>query len=378
MKICIIVENFDQYGGGKVHLDELIKRLIKRYKCKIDIYTRKLIIDCRVYDYNSFNGNLRVFRCGICSKYPSIVGRISWILDVINHNIHDKYDIIHGQANLGGIPTWIIGRLKRTPTVFTVHGSGLLVWDKMASGISKNINYLVEKLVQTQLKYDAEISVDNRFCNLYNINKPIVIPNGVDIKEFDKINVPKDKNFKIIFVGRLHPQKGLKYLIDAVYWIEKIIREKKVKIHLIGSGEEQPILEKQMKDLGIEDIFIFRGKIFGEDLIREYKSAHLFVLPSIFEGQPLTLLEAGACKLPVLVTDVGDNDKFVKNGINGVIIPPANMKPLANILKAYIIYPYEKYISFGQKGYTLVKKEYTWDKMTEKTYEVYKKCLKKK
>jgi len=82
--------------------------------------------------------------------------------------------------------------------------------------------------------------------------------------------------------------------------------------------------KKLIEKYKLEKYFVFKGKLFGDDLISEYKRNHVFVLPSLAEGQPLTLLEAMASKLPVIVTDVGDNSYFVKNHENGYILPSAN------------------------------------------------------
>jgi len=374
MKICFIIEAWKPfYAGGQVHAIELCNRLVKDYNYNIDIYTRKLIVNNKKYTKNEslYNGKLKIKRLGIATKYESFIGRISWIISILIKNLKKRYNIIHGQANLGGLPTKLIGMITKTPTVFTVHGSGLLVSKELWRGPTSKINKFIEKFLQTGIKYNKEISVDTRFCKFKNRNKPIVIPNGVDIKKFDKINVKKEKNFfKILFVGRLHPQKGLKYLIEATNIIKNKL--KNVKIYIIGSGETEKELKEMTKNLKIDNIIKFRGKILGEKLIKEYKSSHLFVLPSIFEGQPLTLLEAWAAKLPVLVTNVGDNDKFLVNGKNGWIIPYKNSKILADKLLKIIKIDKNKLENIGKEGYNLVKEKYSWNTMVEKTVKVYK------
>lgn len=377
MKICMIIEAWSPfYAGGQVHCRELCKKLIEKYNCKIELYTRKLKVDGVVYKENEsyFDGNLKIIRAGFVSEYVSFLGRLSWVFSVFFNNIFSKYDIIHGQANLGGLPTWMLGLFKRSSTVFTVHGSGLDVWDELKGRISAKINRFIEKTLQTGIHYDREISVDKRFLKFKNKNKPIVIPNGVDIGKYDKVKVKKNKVFKIIFVGRLHPQKGLRFLIDAVDMIKK---KKRFEVHLIGSGKLGGQLKKKVNKLKLNRIIKFRGKVFGDELIKEYKSSHLFVLPSVFEGQPLTLLEAWAAKLPVLVTDVGGNRDFVENDKNGWIIPSKDSKILAETLLKAIQFNMLKLDKMGRNGYRLVKNKYNWDIMTKKTYKVYKELMKK-
>ena len=361
------------YAGGQVHAWELCKRLVQNHNCTITMYTRRLLVNNKKYKKNEsyFNNKLKIIRCGILTDYESILGRISWVLDVFFKNLFKKYDLIHGQANLGGLPTWLLGFFKKSKTIFTVHGSGLLVWDEMAKGFGQKINYLVERFLQTQIRYDKEISVDSKFCKFKNKNNPIVIPNGVDVEKFDEIKVQKEKKyFKILFVGRLHPQKGLKYLIEAIKGIKDKIKIP-FKVVIIGSGQLDQKLKTIVKKYHLEDYFEFKGKVFGEDLIKEYKSSHLFVLPSVFEGQPLTLLEAWAAKLPVIVTDVGGNKDFVENGKNGWIINSKNSEVLADILIKTIKLDNDKLEKIGKKGYELVKTKYCWDNIINKTYKVY-------
>lgn len=194
----------------------------------------------------------------------------------------------------------------------------------------------MEVFLQRIIKYDVEITVDRKFLQYKNINRPIYIPNGVDLKKFENINAKKeDKFFKILFVGRLHPQKGLMYLVDAVSLIKNEL-PRKVRFVIVGEGDEKNNLINKIRYLGLEDLFVFKGRMFGDDLSREYESSHLFILPSLYEGFPLTVLEAWACKLPVLATSVGELSYIIKEDHNGWLVDPGNCHELAEKLK-YIL-----------------------------------------
>ena len=118
------------------------------------------------------------------------------------------------------------------------------------------------------------------------------------------------------------------------------------------------------------EFFVFKGKLYGETLIKEYKSSHLFVLPSLYEGMPLTLLEAWASKLPVLVTKVGENPFIVKEGINGWLVKPADLKNLAKKIKRVINMDRNKLRAIGERNYKEVEKKYDWDKIITTLYGV--------
>ena len=205
----------------------------------------------------------------------------------------------------------------------------------------------------TKIKYDQIISVASNFLRHKNVNKNIVvIPNGVNIKEFKSLKVKKlkRKSLIILSVGRDDPIKGWEYLRKAFKRVKKEFPQAELKI--INSGYKHA------------------------DLVKEYLKADVFVLPSLSEGQPLTLLEAWAAKLPVIVTAVGENPKMVKNGVNGYIIEPGNANLLAQAILKML--RNKKRDLLGKKGYQLVKSKYTWKKCAQRTYEIYQKVLSKK
>ena len=142
---------------------------------------------------------------------------------------------------------------------------------------------------------------------IYNREIP-VIPIGIEIVNYnDKPCVLEKENGKtILFVGRLHPVKGVQYLLKAM----KIVRisEPSARLVLIGDGEERDNLEYLTDTIGIRGCVIFVGRIPFERTseIADYMcQADMFVLPSLSEGFGLVILEAMASGLPIVATRVG-------------------------------------------------------------------------
>lgn len=371
------------WAGGQIHVWELCQGLVKDHGCEVDLFVMNLFDIHENKEYPSqevyCDGKFNIFRVGKKCQ-PHFSSRLKWCHEVMKvialKHRQKSYDLIHAHANLPGLPGKLLGKKLHLPIVYTVHGCGLKALTEMyGNNFKTKILYLTENYLQTKIKYDLEITVDSSFLQYPNHNKNIVvIPNGVDIARFDQMSVPKSKHFKIIYVGRIHPQKGLTYLLDALAIIKKELEERKVEVHLVGSGELEAELKEKSQRLGLDNIVRFRGKIYGDELIREYKSSHLFVLPSLYEGQPLTLLEAWAARLPVIVTDVGGNRDFVTNEKNGYIIPSRNPVLLAeNILKALKNKDLPK---MGEKGYALVKEKYLWSNMVNTILNNYSNLLK--
>jgi glycosyltransferase involved in cell wall biosynthesis len=136
----------------------------------------------------------------------------------------------------------------------------------------------------------------------------------------------------------------------------------------------QAILKLRKKVPNLKTQLISDGLHTGKSLIKAYKRSHVFVLPSLAEGQPITLLEAWAAKLPVIVTKVGDNPLMVKDGVNGYLIDPGNVQQLASAIQK-VLRARTKNEKMGESGYQLVKEEYTWENVANKTWKVYQEVL---
>lgn len=165
----------------------------------------------------------------------------------------------------------------------------------------------------------------------------IVIPNGIDIQDAKisrdaaraRLGMPPGEKI-IIFVGRLHPDKGLKYLIDA---FAQVVREyPPAKLYIVGDGPEKQSLEAQASGSGVGNGIVFTGAVENEKVPLYLVAADVFVLPSVSEGFPVAMLEAMAAGLPVVTTDVRGLTEIVKDGENGLVVGPRNPDAIADRL----------------------------------------------
>ncbi|KKP60006.1 MAG: Glycosyl transferase group 1 [Candidatus Gottesmanbacteria bacterium GW2011_GWA1_34_13] len=372
MNICVLIDAWDPiWGGGQTHVWEISKLLIGKYNHNIDIYTRKIISeDNSTYVNNEqyYKGKLKIIRIGPLTKFFNPLARTLWFLSVmasvIKNHRQKKYTLIHAHAYLSGIPGKILSKLLGIPVVFTVHGSNLLDLNK------KTLLYYLEKFILTQIKYDQEISVSNSFLKYENTNSNIeVIPNGVNVQEFDKVKKAVDKSkFSYLWVGRYDKVKGLPILIEA--FNKLLLCYKDIQLILVGDGPEKNKIQLLVNKFKIIDFIKFIPKTKHEDLIKIYKQSDVFVLPSLTEGQPITILEAWAAKLPVIASKVGDNVKLIENEVNGILVNPNNIEDLYQAMLN--IYRFNKRELLGNKGHELVLKKYTWIKNVIKLERIYK------
>jgi len=151
-----------------------------------------------------------------------------------------------------------------------------------------------------------------------------LIPNGIDLEHFR----PPDRRrpahpLHLLSVGRLASQKGVIYLLRALAQTQS-----SACLRVLGDGPERARLERMANDLGLSRRVEFAGWAPREDLPRHYAWADAFVLPSLDEGMPNVVLEALACGLPVIGTDVAGTRDLVHSE-TGILVPPADSRALA-------------------------------------------------
>jgi len=179
-------------------------------------------------------------------------------------------------------------------------------------------------------------------------NRITFVPLWVDVKKFKRFDEEaiqklrekfvSTKNVKILlFVGRLHPEKGVPTLLKAL----KLVKNMKILLLMIYSiSEYRKDYEKLAEHLKISDKIRFIGYVHNDELPKYYNIADLYVLPSIREEWSNTLMEAMACKTPVIVTEVGGNPYLVIEGKTGFLVPPKDPVSLAQKIEFVLENPY--------------------------------------
>ncbi len=231
-----------------------------------------------------------------------------------------------------------VSSIFNVPCVGDWIGSDLLqtnsVLDKLLKRYFLKLNDL--NLVQSN-------DMKNKIRELVDSAKVAVSPDkGIDLELFrpdyttNRFSDPKN-NMKILYVGRLSEIKGLGYLIESF----KNINHKfpSSRLEMIGDGPVKRNLKKKIDDLGMNDRVDIKGYVKYEELPEYYRSADIFVLPSLSEGLSNVLMEAMACGLPVVATDVGGNGELILDGKGGYLVPPKEPSKLYRSLKKLIENP---------------------------------------
>lgn len=282
-----------------------------------------------------------------------------------------RYDIVHFHAEGPCAMLWL-PKLFGKRCVATIHGLDhqRAKWGKLAS------TYLLlgEKCA---VKYADEIivlsrGVQNYFQNTYG-RSTVLIPNGVNrpaIREARRIKEAfgLEKNSYILFLGRIVPEKGIRYLIEA---FKRVDTDKKLVI--AGGSSDTNAFFEEIKALAEGDArIIFTGFVQGEVLDELYSNAYLYTLPSDLEGMPLSLLEAMSYGNCCLVSNIPECVEVVEN--NAVIFRKGDISDLREKLQTLCAHPemMQEHKAFSRE-YILEK--YKWDDVVEKTIKLYKKSL---
>ena len=257
--------------------------------------------------------------------------------------------------------------------------------------ISRRVDFPLKKNVFSRRKYtknvDAIIAISEGIKNVLvegGIDAQCirVIPDGIDFAPFED-KTSKDylrqelsfspDDFLVGIVAHLADHKGHKYLIQASQYLRE--QAPKIKIIIVGEGPLRLELNKQAKEIHVEDIVFFMG--FREDVPQILNSLDMFVLSSYLEGMGSSLLDAMACRLPIVATRVGGIPEVVKHGKTGLLVSPRSPKSLAKaILKLY--QDRELAHRLGQKGYEEVHLKFSAESMALKSIDLYEELAKKK
>ena len=296
------------------------------------------------------------------------LGVISFWLKIFWHLKKIKPDIVHVQSVGIGIPAFLSKKILEKPYIVWGRGSDIYLPDKFTKSISK----LVLKNADAVIALTGDMKKKmQKFCD-----KDIsVIPNGIDLERFSnlskedirkKLKIKEDEKV-IIFVGTLRPVKGVKYLIKAM----KIISPKNAntRLMLVGDGDERGNLEKLVKGLSLEEYVKFVGKVPNEKVPEYMAASDVFVLPSLSEGFPVTVLEAMASGVPIIATNVGGLPEIIKDGENGFLVEPKNPEKIAE--KVLLILEDDGLRERISRNNKEKVKGYSWESVIERLEKVY-------
>lgn len=235
------------------------------------------------------------------------------------------------------------------------------------------IQKILSILVDRYIAVSKSIAKQFKKVTLFEANV-LVIHNGICIDRFSKTNMDDplssmkaQKEFTtILMIARMDKHKGYEDLISAAALIPNAY------FMLVGDGPERKKLEQSVKKLNMQDRVLFLG--YREDIPSLLSSCDLFVLPSLFEGLPLTILEAMAAEKPVIASNISGIDEIITDDETGFLVPTKDPEALSSAIKICISNP-DKAQKVAQAGNIRVKKEFSDKKMLKAISTLYEEQL---
>ncbi len=288
------------------------------------------------------------------------------ILTVIKNT---KPDLVHTHGTRAGFfLAKGIENLSDVPTLYTVHG---LSYNKNA-GLMKRVFYrqierfICEKhtAVISVSEFDGKEMVENEVVSAEKLH---IIRNGVELDKYLQMPLGRKEVEPLGTITRLAPQKGIYYLLKAHAFLRYKL-DVDVQTVIVGDGYLRAKLEKRAEKLGISDLVIWAGSTDQPE--KYYREFGTFVLPSIWEGLPLVLLEAMAAGVPVISTDTSGANDLLENGVDALIARRMNYRELAMNIK---ILTEDKDLrkELVKNARRKVQREYSLEKFLTATSSIY-------
>lgn len=356
-------------GGVEIVVSELSKRMVKDGHTVVAYNRKSEHIAGKEHeiasDLNTWEGvELKWIPTPNSSKLNAIVYSF---LSTVNAIFH-KFDVIHFHAE-GPASMVILAKLFKKRSIVTIHG---LDWQRSKwGGFATKFLKFGEKAAA---KYADEVivlsqNVKEYFAKTYN-RETVFIPNGISPAENIKANIIKskyniDKDEYILFLGRLVPEKGIHYLIDAY---NRIDTDKKLVI--AGGSSHTSEYETELKGAAKSNQnIIFTGFVEGKELEELYSNAYIYCLPSDLEGMPISLLEAMSYGNCCLTSNICECTEVCED--KAAYFEKSNVESLAQKLDELCLN--SKLVKqYKNNSSDFILKKYNWDKVTESTLSLYR------
>ena len=164
-----------------------------------------------------------------------------------------------------------------------------------------------------------------------------VVRMGVDIERFTPRSharaVVPGAPLEVLSVGRLVPAKGLPVLVEALAALQARPGGAGLRVRVAGDGPMRPWLQQRIDEAGLAGVVTLLGAVGQDRLAELYRDSDAFCLPSLSEGLPVVLMEAMACALPVVTTAIAAVPELVRDGVEGLVVPPGRADALADALE---------------------------------------------
>lgn len=306
--------------------------------------------------------------------WPSAVARVHGLralfrlLPYLWHiwRLTGRSDVIHLMANSGwswqlfAAPVIWMGRLRKTPVIVNYRGG------EAREYLAASARWVIPSMARA-----ARLVVPSGFLQQVFSEVGLsaaIIPNIIDLDLFSPAAEPSlAAGFTLVITRNLEPIYGLDTAILALALARKAIPD--IQLKIAGSGPQRVELEQLTERLGLGRAVVFLGRLERPQIVDLYHSAHAMLNPSRVDNMPNSVLEALACGLPVISTNVGGVPYIVEDGHTAVLVPPDNAQAMAQaIVKLCNDRQLRRHL---RDGGSRVVAQYAWDQVRPQWLALY-------
>lgn len=370
MRVAHIVPYIGDLASGPAYSVPALCSALQKKGCDITLFTlkplpnRPFIFRIQGYKWHRF---WPIERFGLSIKMYN---------DLLKHS--DKIDIIHNHSfwMAPNIYAGIISKRKNIPLISSPRGTLSDVALKRSKWKKKIARYLGQNLAFNQTSmFHTTAKHETYDVKKYFPKKPVIeIPNGIDIPEI--FHCKKNINSKkMLFLGRLHPIKGIENLIDAWSLLENSYLDWSIDIVGTGTIDYENKLKLRIRKLKLKNIKIL-PPVYGKNKNLAYQNANIYILPSYSENFGMTVAEALSNNTPVITTNQTPWKDL--NKMNSGWCIEVGVDPLKNLLNKVLNKSNVELSEMGLNGRLWMEKEFSWNKIADDMILSYKKLLKNK
>lgn len=351
MKILMLNYEFPPLGGGASNATYYLLKEFSKSNLEIDLITSSP----NKYRIEKFSDNIRIVRLNVYKKqyhYQTFLDTFWYSLKTyLEIHKYEKHNLCHA---FFAWPCGLFGYLLKSkmPYIVSLRGSDVPGYNKRLEFADVFFRPYSRLVLKNAKKVVANSQGLKELAHKTWKGKIDVIYNGVNTEEF-KPKKTNNKKIQVISVGRLIKRKGFNYMIKAL--------PKGFELTIVGEGPEH----KKLKSLNQNVNFV--GRIPHKDISSYLAKSDIFCLPSLNEGMSNAVLEAMACGLPIVATNVGGSNELIKD--NGFIV---QKKSSSSIRKALLQYLNNKSLirQHGKQSRKIAEKM-TWTRVAQQYQEIY-------
>ncbi len=366
MRILLINYEFPPIGAGAANATYHIGKSLVNQGHQISILTSSF----RNLRGFSIEDKMRIFRCPALRKKASqsnIIEMLSFLLSAflalpwLLHKQRIDAMLVFFSFPCGPLGLW--GKLLfRTPYVVSLRGGDVPGNEASLDLIHKILQPLRRLIYRNSLAIVVNSEGQKALSEKADPFSVKPIPNGVDADFF--VPAPKTKRkHSFLFVGRFQRQKNIFFLLEQMELLFKN-NKKDFELHLVGQGPSEKSLKRYSKSLGISSKIFWHGWSSKEKLKKYYQESFCLINPSLCEGMPNVVLEAMACGLPVIASNVPGNDSLVQHGETGLLFDLNRAEAFQEAV-LHILKDKDLAYSMGQKGKEWIEENFSWDKTAD-------------